>query len=62
MPKKQPPQSQPDDNPTVDFFPQNGDIHVVPLMGKKHTLSKDCWCHPEQDAEEPTLFIHNLEN
>lgn len=41
---------------TVEF------THVYPLFGREHEMSIDCWCHPTQDDEEPTLILHNVEN
>lgn len=37
-------------------------IHVVPMFGKPHESSPDCWCEPEQDEEEPLVWIHHPEN
>jgi hypothetical protein len=37
------------------------EVHVVPLVGREHELSAECWCHPEPDPEFPNLLVHNLE-
>jgi hypothetical protein len=37
-------------------------IHVVPQFGREHVASKDCWCKPRQDDEEPRVFIHEPEH
>lgn len=37
-------------------------IHVVPQFGREHIASKDCWCKPRQDDEEPRVFIHEPEH
>lgn len=36
-------------------------IHVVPLFGREHDSSAECWCQPEQDIETPLIFIHHPE-
>jgi hypothetical protein len=45
------------------FLDPSGDetVHIIPLVGRRHDLSKTCWCHPTPDDEEPRLFIHHIE-
>ncbi len=38
---------------------QGGLIHVFPLFGKKHELSRYCWCEPSLDNE---VCIHEPDN
>lgn len=34
--------------------------HVIPMGDlREHNSSRDCWCKPMQDADEPTVWIHN---
>lgn len=34
--------------------------HVVPMGDiRDHISGSECWCHPVQDGEEPTVWIHN---
>jgi hypothetical protein len=35
--------------------------HVMPDFGKAHSRL-DCWCQPEPDPEEPTMFVHHEEH
>jgi len=44
--------------------PEVGDgyVHVYPLFGREHEMSVECWCHPDQHPEEPTLYVHHVEN
>jgi hypothetical protein len=33
---------------------------MLPLKDlKRHDLSRNCWCNPQQDDENPTVWIHN---
>jgi hypothetical protein len=33
--------------------------HIIPLDDLyPHKLSKDCWCHPQEDDEHPELLVH----
>jgi hypothetical protein len=36
-------------------------VHVFPVYGREHVMSRDCWCYPERDLDEPALIIHNVE-
>lgn len=37
-----------------------GTFHIIPINDlREHKESKDCWCKPKQDIEEPSLYIHN---
>lgn len=36
----------------------DGHQHVIPLIGREHTPSRKCWCHPEVEDD---LYIHHLE-
>lgn len=29
------------------------------IRERHHGLTKDCWCRPMQDEQEPTVWIHN---
>lgn len=34
--------------------------HVLPTNDlREHVKSKDCWCKPSADDEEPFVWIHN---
>lgn len=34
--------------------------HVVPIGDlRPHKSSKNCWCGPVQDEEEPNVWVHN---
>lgn len=41
----------PDDDETV---------HVAPMFGPAHDMSRTCWCHPEADASQRDLVVHNI--
>ncbi len=51
--------------PQVDHIAvvQDGILHhVYPTFGRAHiTLGPDCWCHPEQDPDNPFVLLHNVE-
>ncbi len=35
-------------------------LHVVPLNDTyEHLPHQDCWCCPEQDDENPTVWVHH---
>lgn len=35
-------------------------LHVVPLDDfREHAVSRDCWCCPTEDEEDPFLIIHH---
>lgn len=37
-----------------------GQIHVTPIDDyRPHDDLATCWCKPRQDAEDPTIWIHN---
>lgn len=34
--------------------------HVMPINDlREHVDSRDCWCKPRQDEDEPALWVHN---
>lgn len=35
-------------------------VHVVPLFGRTHVASYDCWCHPEPDTDgfDAPIWVH----
>lgn len=36
------------------------EIHVIPRADlRAHDVGRECWCSPEQDVEQPCVFIHN---
>lgn len=35
-------------------------IHVMPNFGPEHVLSLSCWCHPECDADDHRIVVHNV--
>lgn len=36
------------------------DIHTIPVNDlREHETSRECWCRPKQDEDEPSLWIHN---
>jgi len=38
-------------------------LHVVPLDDvKEHPASPSCWCNPDQDPEQPNVYIHHKTN
>lgn len=43
------------------WYPSEDDLnsHVVPEFGPEHELSKDCWCYPEPDPDEPRVLVHH---
>jgi len=35
-------------------------LHVYPNSDlREHTTSKDCWCRPTQDEDEPSVWVHH---
>lgn len=48
-----------------NVIPVEGDVrtdrvHVVPIDDlREHYLAPTCWCRPRQDAEEPSVFVHD---
>lgn len=41
-------------------FETDDEVHVVPIGDtREHVCSKDCWCEPEEDDEEPDIWLHN---
>jgi hypothetical protein len=45
---------------------KDGDLHVVPIHGREHNSSSECWCFPDVHdhdlLEDTVLWVHNLEN
>lgn len=37
-------------------------VHVVPAYGRNHEPTPRCWCRPDQDADEPLVWIHKEQN
>jgi len=38
----------------------NDDIHILPIDDlREHSSASDCWCRPQQDEEEPRVWIHH---
>jgi hypothetical protein len=35
-------------------------IHVYPLFGREHVISRDCWCCPQEEHEG--VLVHNVEH
>lgn len=35
-------------------------VHVAPMFGPLHDMSRRCWCHPETDASEMNVVVHNI--
>lgn len=36
------------------------ETHCVPMNDlREHLCSPHCWCEPTQDADEPSLWVHN---
>lgn len=33
-------------------------VAALRACDRPHTTSKDCWCEPYQDSQEPTVWIH----
>ncbi len=34
--------------------------HIVPIQDTRgHTMSHDCWCSPQRDADDPTVLVHS---
>lgn len=34
--------------------------HVVPMGDlREHDSSKDCWCNPTPDEDEPAVWVHH---
>jgi hypothetical protein len=34
--------------------------HIIPLDDlREHECTPDCWRKPEQDSQEPSIYIHN---
>lgn len=33
-----------------------GEVHS---MAKDHEASRDCWCRPQRDTEDPNVWVHN---
>lgn len=44
----------------LDYRDVDGSIHVLPLFGPAHDCEGECWCHPEPDATEPQVILHNV--
>ena len=35
-------------------------MHIIPINDlREHVSSNSCWCHPEQDDEQPSIWVHN---
>ena len=35
-------------------------IHTIPVDDlREHMESRECWCKPRQDEDEPHVWIHN---
>lgn len=34
-------------------------IHVIPMFGRRHEVSVMCWCGPQSDDEDLSIWIHN---
>lgn len=45
-----------------DFYVEGRDIHVYPLFGKQHEMTRECWCIPDQDEEHDNVLIHHQEH
>jgi hypothetical protein len=41
---------------------EDDNVHVIPVYGREHTLSADCWCCPVPDTEKPDMLIHRTED
>lgn len=36
------------------------DVHVMPVNDlREHDESRDCWCKPTQDSDEPSMYVHH---
>jgi hypothetical protein len=37
-----------------------GQTHVVPMGDlRDHDASTACWCHPTEDDDEPSVYVHH---
>lgn len=43
-----------------NYSGDDGKLHVVPAFGREHVCDEACWCHPEPDADEPKVIVHNV--
>ena len=41
---------------------QDDVLEVMPLFGKAHIHSTECWCHPHWDTKVKGLLIHECDN
>lgn len=41
--------------------PEAGFLHVAPYFGRKHVSLTTCWCQPEPLEDEPSVWVHNVE-
>lgn len=41
---------------------RDGLVHVVPLVGRIHDASCECWCVPGRDASDRRLIVHRAMN
>lgn len=52
------------DDDDLDLDPDDPEaafIHVVPQFGRKHDALSTCWCSPTPLEEEPSVWVHNVE-
>lgn len=47
------------DGDPVDEVVEAVSLHVYPTGGREHKLSKECWCHPTPDPDEPNVWVHS---
>lgn len=41
--------------------PHFGHVHVMPQFGRAHNPLHTCWCRPAPLEEEPSVWVHNVE-
>ena len=41
---------------------QDDVLEVIPLFGREHIHSTECWCNPHWDTKAPKLLIHECDN
>ena len=57
-----PQRSSPKERWAVMENDQDDVLEVIPLFGKKHKHSTECWCQPHWHNETINLLIHECDN
>ena len=50
---------------TTEIYRNGKTSVIISYMNKgdwgirEHSATPDCWCNPQQDEEEPSVWVHN---